>query len=33
KNVLTAAATTYIAAAVTAILQLLYYLSIANRRR
>ncbi|HRX04371.1 MAG: zinc metallopeptidase [Anaerolineae bacterium] len=33
KNVLTAAATTYIAAAITAVLQLLYYLSIANRRR
>ena len=33
KPVLTAAATTYIAAAITAILQLLYYLSLANRRR
>ena len=33
KRVLTAAATTYIAAAMTAVLQLLYYLSIANRRR
>jgi len=33
KRVLTAAATTYIAAALTAVLQLLYYLSIANRRR
>ncbi len=33
RAVLTAAATTYVAAAVTAILQLLYYLSIGNRRR
>ena len=33
QQVLTAAATTYIAAAITAILQLLYYLSLANRRR
>lgn len=33
RNVLTAAAATYVAAAVTAILQLLYYLSLANRRR
>jgi hypothetical protein len=33
KQVLNAAATTYLAAAVTAILQLLYYLSLANRRR
>ena len=32
KNVLTAAATTYIAAAVTAILTLLYYISLARRR-
>jgi Zn-dependent membrane protease YugP len=32
RNVLTAAATTYIAAAVTAILTLLYYISIARRR-
>jgi Zn-dependent membrane protease YugP len=33
RAVLTAAALTYIAAAVTAVLQLLYYLSLANRRR
>jgi Zn-dependent membrane protease YugP len=33
RQVLTAAALTYVAAAVTAILQLLYYLSIGNRRR
>ena len=33
KAVLTAAALTYLAAAVTSILQLLYYISIANRRR
>lgn len=33
KTVLRAAALTYVAAAITAILQLLYYLSIANRRR
>ncbi|MFN8620004.1 MAG: zinc metallopeptidase [Chloroflexota bacterium] len=33
KEVLRAAALTYVAAAVTSILQLLYYLSIANRRR
>jgi hypothetical protein len=33
RRVLTAAATTYIAAAVTAVLQLLYYISIARRRR
>jgi hypothetical protein len=33
RQVLTAAASTYIAAAVTAILQLLYYISLANRRR
>ena len=33
KQVLTAAAMTYVAAAVTAVLTLLYYLSIANRRR
>jgi Zn-dependent membrane protease YugP len=31
--VLRAAALTYIAAAVTAVLQLLYYITIANRRR
>jgi Zn-dependent membrane protease YugP len=30
---LTAAAMTYVAAAVTAVLTLLYYLSLANRRR
>jgi len=30
---LTAAALTYLAAAITSILQLLYYLSVANRRR
>ncbi|GAB4574483.1 MAG: zinc metallopeptidase [Anaerolineae bacterium] len=33
REVLTAAALTYVAAAVTAILQLLYYISLANRRR
>ena len=33
KQVLTAAASTYVAAAVTSILQLLYYISIARRRR
>ncbi len=33
RQVLTAAALTYVAAAVTAVLTLLYYLSIANRRR
>ena len=33
RNVLTAAALTYVAAAVTAVLTLLYYLSLANRRR
>jgi Zn-dependent membrane protease YugP len=33
RAVLTAAALTYVAAAVTAVLQLLYYLSLANRRR
>jgi hypothetical protein len=33
KRVLTAAAMTYVAAAVTAVLTLLYYLSLANRRR
>jgi hypothetical protein len=33
RAVLTAAALTYLAAAVTSILQLLYYISIANRRR
>lgn len=33
KTVLRAAALTYVAAAITAILQLLYYISIANRRR
>jgi Zn-dependent membrane protease YugP len=33
KQVLTAAAMTYVAAAVTAVLTLLYYLSLANRRR
>jgi Zn-dependent membrane protease YugP len=33
RQVLTAAALTYVAAAITAILQLLYYISIANRRR
>jgi Zn-dependent membrane protease YugP len=33
KSVLTAAASTYIAAAVTALLQLLYYISIGRRRR
>ena len=33
KAVLTAAALTYLAAAVTSILQLLYYISVANRRR
>jgi uncharacterized protein len=33
RQVLTAAALTYVAAAVTAVLQLLYYLSLANRRR
>ena len=33
RNVLTAAATTYIAAAVTAILTLLYYITLAGRRR
>lgn len=33
RNVLTAAAMTYVAAAVTAVLQLLYYISIAQRRR
>lgn len=32
RNVLTAAATTYLAAAVTAILQLLYYIALARRR-
>ena len=32
-SVLRAAAATYVAATVTAILQLLYYLSLANRRR
>ncbi len=32
RNVLTPAATTYIAAAVTAILTLLYYISLARRR-
>lgn len=33
RQILTAAAATYLAAAITAILQLLYYISIANRRR
>jgi Zn-dependent membrane protease YugP len=33
RSVLTAAALTYVAAAVTALLQLLYYISLANRRR
>ena len=33
RQVLTAAASTYVAAAVTAVLQLLYYISLANRRR
>lgn len=33
RNVLTAAALTYVAAAVTAVLQLLYYISLAQRRR
>ncbi len=33
KAVLRAAALTYVAAAITAVLQLLYYISIANRRR
>jgi uncharacterized protein len=33
RQVLTAAALTYVAAAVGAVLQLLYYLSLANRRR
>jgi Zn-dependent membrane protease YugP len=33
RQVLTAAALTYVAAAVTAVLTLLYYLSLANRRR
>jgi Zn-dependent membrane protease YugP len=33
RNVLTAAASTYVAAAVTAILTLLYYITIARRRR
>lgn len=33
RQILIAAASTYLAAAVTAILQLLYYLSIARRRR
>ncbi len=33
RQVLTAAGLTYVAAAITAILQLLYYISIANRRR
>lgn len=33
RQVLTAAGLTYVAAAVTAVLQLLYYLSLANRRR
>jgi Zn-dependent membrane protease YugP len=33
RNVLTAAALTYVAAAVTAVLNLLYYISLANRRR
>jgi hypothetical protein len=33
RQVLTAAAMTYVAAAVTAVLTLLYYLSLANRRR
>ncbi|MBC7812542.1 MAG: zinc metallopeptidase [Burkholderiales bacterium] len=33
RQVLTAAALTYVAAAVTAVLQLLYYISLANRRR
>jgi Zn-dependent membrane protease YugP len=33
KTVLRAAALTYVAAAITSILQLLYYISIANRRR
>ena len=33
KQVLTAAALTYVAAAITAILQLLYYISLLNRRR
>jgi Zn-dependent membrane protease YugP len=32
RAVLTAAALTYLAAAVTSILQLLYYISVANRR-
>jgi hypothetical protein len=32
KAVLTAAALTYLAAAITSILQLLYYISVANRR-
>jgi Zn-dependent membrane protease YugP len=33
RSVLTAAAATYVAAAVTALLQLLYYISLANRSR
>ncbi len=33
RSVLTAAALTYVAAAVTAILNLLYYISLMNRRR
>lgn len=33
RNVLTAAAMTYVAAAISAVLQLLYFISIANRRR
>lgn len=33
KNVLTAAGLTYVAAAISAVLQLLYYISLANRRR
>jgi hypothetical protein len=33
RRVLTAAAMTYVAAAVTAVLTLMYYLSLANRRR
>jgi hypothetical protein len=33
RTVLTAAALTYVAAAITAVLQLLYYISLAQRRR
>ena len=33
RSVLTAAALTYVAAAVTALLNLLYYISLLNRRR